>query len=129
LQQDASARDLLAELRQTRSLLAGQDCARPVPESRDFYWSKIVRQIERESAHPGRAPLPGGWVRWLQRAFLPAGGVAVALMLTLVGILWFQDPAKNAAPQNAEISLPEAQTLTFHDYKEQMTVVWLTYNE
>ena len=43
---DAEAADLVAELRWSREALAGGESELKVPESREFYWSKISRQIE-----------------------------------------------------------------------------------
>jgi len=50
LAQDQEAAALLAELRQTRDAIAGSEQVRALPESREFYWSKIQRAIERAEA-------------------------------------------------------------------------------
>jgi anti-sigma factor RsiW len=125
LQQDAAARDLLAELRLTRSLVAGQERAPRVPESREFYWSKISRQIERETARPEAPARRSAWLRWL---LSPASGAVASLLLLAAGGLWLNRPGESAANE-AEVSLPEGQMVTFRDQEERMTVVWLTYNE
>jgi anti-sigma factor RsiW len=44
--QDPEAVALLAELRMTRDILAGGESAVQLPESREFYWSKIRREIQ-----------------------------------------------------------------------------------
>src|SRR6266513_3336151 len=49
LAQDAEARALLAELKKTRAALAGFETDIKLPESREFYWSKIEREIQRQS--------------------------------------------------------------------------------
>ena len=49
LAQDAEARALLAELKNTRAALAGFEADIKLPESREFYWSKIEREIQRQS--------------------------------------------------------------------------------
>ena len=46
LENDAEARALFAELQQTRSMLTGNEPEFRLPESREFYWSKISRAIE-----------------------------------------------------------------------------------
>jgi anti-sigma factor RsiW len=130
LQQDAGARSLLAELRQTRSLLVGQEVTLPVPESREFYWSKIRREIEREMATAGRPTVQErAWAPWLRMAFSPSAGLAAAVVLSLCAAFWFFGPAPAVALHETEVSLPNAQMLTFRDQQERMTVVWLTYNE
>src|SRR6266536_3491712 len=48
---DAGAQTLYQELRIAKSLLAGNELERKLPEPPEFYWSKIQRHIERmESA-------------------------------------------------------------------------------
>ena len=47
LARDAAARDLLVELTHTRSALQANEPEMKVPDSREFYWSKIRRQIEQ----------------------------------------------------------------------------------
>ena len=61
IETDAAARAVLTELRNTRSALAGFEDGIKLPESREFYWSKIARAIEREQpkARPA-APTPNG---------------------------------------------------------------------
>ena len=47
LGRDAGAQALYQELRTAKSLLAGNELDRKLPESREFYWSKIQRQIDQ----------------------------------------------------------------------------------
>lgn len=42
---DSDVHALVKELKQTRQALAGFDEGVELPESREFYWSKIERQI------------------------------------------------------------------------------------
>jgi len=44
---DAGAQTLYQELRIAKSLLAGNELERKLPEPPEFYWSKIQRHIER----------------------------------------------------------------------------------
>src|SRR5688572_6098577 len=50
LARDAEATALAGELRNTRKALKDSEPNIRVPESREFYWSKIQREIEREPA-------------------------------------------------------------------------------
>jgi len=53
LAKDQEATLLLAELRNTRQSMARFEAGVRLPESREFYWSKIEREIERlEPARP-----------------------------------------------------------------------------
>src|SRR5690242_11198744 len=59
---------LLQELRHTRQSLKGHDASIKLPESREFFWSKIEREIHRqEQTAPAIAPAPKAsfWLRFL----------------------------------------------------------------
>src|SRR5882762_9715108 len=78
---DPEARALLAELGNTRGALAGFETETKLPEAREFYWSKIRREIERhEQAAPVRtAPLP----LW-RRLLIPSGAFAAVAIMGLL---------------------------------------------
>src|SRR5579859_1055327 len=78
LAQDREAVALLAELRQTRQALAGFEAGIRLPESEEFYWSKIKRQIEREQPAEAPARAASLWAVRLRRWLMPAAGLAVA---------------------------------------------------
>src|SRR5207245_5067319 len=67
LEQDADARSLTDELKATRTLLVGNELEFKLPEGREFYWSKIRRQIEREAqAQPEEQAEPSASSRWIR---------------------------------------------------------------
>src|ERR1700761_7589383 len=70
---DADATALLGELRNTRKALADYEPALKVPESREFYWSKIKREIERSTPVEAPAKGPSLFASW-RRILLPLGG-------------------------------------------------------
>jgi anti-sigma factor RsiW len=53
-QRDSAAADLLAELKNTRAAMAKSEPHLSLPESREFFWSKIEREIQRSN----RSQLP-----------------------------------------------------------------------
>lgn len=53
VEQDAEARAVCAELQEIRAILKNNEPEHKVPESREFYWSKIERAIQ-----PRTAPRP-----------------------------------------------------------------------
>ena len=61
---------LLAELRQTREVLAGFEKGIQMPESLEFFWSKIEREIRRQES-PARVPAPVSWAARLRRLLVP----------------------------------------------------------
>jgi hypothetical protein len=116
---DAEASRLVTELQAIKSALAGNEVAVAVPETREFYWSKIARQIEREAAaaRPNPAPRIPAWRHWLS----PLAGLAgLACMVILAA-------HPEGAPAFDEISSTGEgmEAVTFHDQSAGITVVWL----
>ncbi len=118
---DPAAGALAAELRQVKQALPGNETAKAVPDTRQFYWSQIERRIQREAQRPRAARLPW-FVRW-QGYLLPLTGVAAAVCALVVMV-------HPAAPTFDEISATDEgmEAVTFHDQSGQMTVVWLQDN-
>ncbi len=117
---DPQTAALLTELRQTKEALAGFEAGIQLPESRDFFWSKIQRQIEREEAaeQPGVAAAP--WLVRLRRVLVPAAGVALAVLAGLLLI-----PTQSAP--GMETALADSGAMIYHDYSAGATFVWLPY--
>lgn len=122
LAREPEAQGLLSELTFTQAALTGNEPARELPETREFFWSKIERQILREQAgarEPASAPSP--WL-WLRRILAPASGLALVLMITLM--VADQRPAPYASFE-VEMATEQMGAFTFRDHSERMTVVWL----
>jgi len=116
---DAEAGELAAHLRAVRKLVVDNEPVLPLPETRQFYWSQIERQIQREA--PDSEPAPISWLaRWRQLMISVGGATALACVLIL---------AVNQIhrPTFDEISATDLgmEAVTFHDQSAQMTVVWL----
>jgi anti-sigma factor RsiW len=121
LARDPEAAALMKELRMTRQALVGFEAGLRVPESREFYWSKIQRQIER-AERP--APEPAAAVPWLvglRRFLAPAAAVA---MLVFGGLVVVRHSG-TMAPGGMETT--EAGAFTYRDYAAGATLVWLSY--
>ena len=116
---DAEASALAAELGCVRQAMFGNEAAGPLGESREFYWSKIERQIQREAGARRTDGLPW-YARW-RRFMAPMAGAAGLACLVLIGV-W-----QSASPTFDEISSTGEgmEAVTFHDQSAQMTVVWL----
>jgi anti-sigma factor RsiW len=123
LARDADATALLGELRNTRQALAGFEPALKVPESREFYWSKIQREIERSK--PAAAPVKStSLFTLLRRVLMPLGAAAV---LVLGGIFTFHQIAGGQRAVQVNALLGDAGAFTYRDEAQGMTVVWLSY--
>ncbi len=121
LTRDSDAAALLTELRQTRQAVRSLAEEVRLPESREFYWSKIKREIERQESRadsPQAVPL----ILRLRRFLLPAAGLALLVIAALVSV---QTPSQENAP--IETALADPGAMIYHDYSAGATYVWLSY--
>jgi anti-sigma factor RsiW len=123
LVKDSEARAILGELRTTGALLAGHVPEYKVPESREFYWSKIQTAIEKTMATaPVRHTL--NWMEFLRRAMLPVSGLALVCLLAVGSIrLWVADGQSGMA--EVENVAEGTDTVSFRNHAENMFVVWV----
>ncbi len=122
LARDQEAVALLAELRNTRQAFVGVEIGVKLPESREFFWSKIRREIEREQKlppTPAQVPIFG----LLRRLLVPASAVA------LLGIVLAVVVGRNASAQVGEMEMlsDDMGALTYRSQSDGITMVWL-YN-
>src|SRR5882672_10555533 len=82
IENDAEARALFGELQQTKSLLAANEPEFRLPESREFFWSKIEREIQRAEMVPEELPEPG-WILFFRRHLGAFAGTSVVAALAL----------------------------------------------
>jgi hypothetical protein len=115
---DAEAGDLAAQLGTLRKTMVDNELIAPLAETREFHWSKIERQIQREALTPRRS-MP--WVGRWRGLLLPAVGVAVLACVFTLGVKEMHQPTFD------EISATDQgmEAVTFHDQSAGMTVVWL----
>jgi anti-sigma factor RsiW len=117
---DAEAKALYEELKATKSALAPEnELAATVPDSREFYWSKIAREIERVEREPAREYTPRPW--WM-RLLAPVAGAAALALFVFTSIS--TDPKISAVHQ--ERSDVENGTITFRSKDNSMTLVWIS---
>ncbi len=121
LAQDQEATLLLAELRNTRQAMARFEAGIRLPESREFYWSKIERAIERLEK-PAPVKEKTSWLAAWRRILVPASAVAALVIAALVAIGPPTSPGSEA-----ESTVADPGAFTYHDYDSQTTLVWLSY--
>lgn len=122
---DTAAARLLKELRNTRQALSGFEAGSKVPESREFYWSKIEREIHRLEPEPVAAQTPSLAAR-LRRFLMPASAFAVIVVVCLFAGIeagWFASANSPAT----EMTVSDPGTFTYYDYANKTTLVWLSY--
>jgi len=127
LARDADAAALMGELKNTRQALKEfeQPASVKLPESREFYWSKIKREIERTTPAPAAAERASLFT-WFRRALMPLGTVAALALVALVAIHSFSG-GHHPMPMAANMMLGVPGALTYRDDAQDMTVVWLSY--
>ena len=140
LSADLEAQHLYNELRATRKLLtATNEPEVKLAESREFYWSKIQRQIqavEREPAPEAPRPL---WIRLMAPL---AGTVALlALLFSVTNPRVMVDRGEagrvasssilSSGPLHGEVEdlAPNFSSVTFRSEESGVTVVWLSSRE
>ncbi|MBU6402919.1 MAG: hypothetical protein KGS61_21575 [Verrucomicrobia bacterium] len=126
LDHDPEARAWFTELQHLRSLLAQGELERPLPETREFYWARIEREIRRpEAGAPRASAVP--WLAWGLKWVVPAA-VAVALACLLVPLL-HQGPngalAGLGQAQEIETPLQQATSISFRSEADGVSVVWV----
>ena len=121
-QTDPAAQALLEELRCTRTALRGNEPEHKLPESPEFYWSKIERGILAEEKLPGHRSSPFS-MGWMFRYWPQLGGASAAALLLLIAA--FLLPSSPAS-EDIENPLTGTSTFTFRSEPDRMTLVWIS---
>jgi len=118
---DRDAAALHTELKNTRRALATEQGMQH-PESREFFWSKIRRDIERlEQTKPAPAvePTPSLW-HLIKRLLKPVAAVAAVVVL---GTILLQPSAPNGG-SDVQVASTDMDAITFRDDANGTTYVW-----
>ncbi len=128
---DAEAQALLKELEGANTFLDAFERELRVPESREFYWSRIQRAI-----HAGE-PVAPATTLWLTRWWKLVLPVAATTALVLVFALSRSGPGHPSRPaaqstlaaqaQPAQCTIADPAALTYEDYNAGATLVWFSY--
>jgi hypothetical protein len=128
---DLEAQQLLKELEGANALLAAFEREIRVPESREFYWSRIQRAISAGGPVASRRSL---WLTRWWKLLLPA---AATTALVLVFALSRSGPGYSSHPaaqsplaaqaQPVQCAIADPAALTYEDYNAGATLVWFSY--
>jgi anti-sigma factor RsiW len=138
LADDPNALQLSQELVFTKKLMAGNEKEYRLPESREFFWSKIQREIEPRADRPLTVrERVVGWLRLNGARWLaPAASAALVLSLLFLWLPSGSDSSGNTAQsghtgplEEIEVPLAEVSTIAFHSQQAGMTVVWVQTNQ
>lgn len=124
LEQDAEARMIFEELRTTKEWVAGNELEVKLPETREFYWSKIEGDILRRN-EPARNRAEQSRIPWWLRIAAPVAGAAALVMLVVSTKLASDPEAEPFYAQEIETPLEETSVFSFYSESAGMTVVWV----
>ena len=131
LQDNEEAAALLAELRNTRQAIVKSKPHLSLPESREFFWSQIEREIQR--LEPEKSATPEVSIfNALRRWFFPAVAVSA---LALAGLIAHFNVPKAAVEIVADADMPTVETTlasgdatTYRNASDGITLVWFSDN-
>jgi len=117
---DRDAAALHTELKNTRRALAGAEQGIVLPETREFYWSKIRRDIER--LEPARTVYaePSIW-QLINRLLKPVAAVAAVVVL---GTFLFHQMDRLNGGSDVLVAAADMDAITFRDDTDGTTYVW-----
>lgn len=124
IETDADARAMLAELQQIKNLVHGNEPEFRLPESREFYWSKIEREINREESAP-ESTRPPVWLQFVRRHLSALTGTAVAAALVLF-VAFQMNWVSGDMFEEIENPLEDTGSFSFRSESQQMTLVWVS---
>jgi hypothetical protein len=116
---DAEAGILAGKLRSVRAAMVDNEPIVPVPETREFHWSKIECQIQREEQASPRSPV--SWAARWRRLMMPLGGVVALACVLALAVNQLHRPTFDEICSTDQ----GMEAVTFHDQSAGMTVVWL----
>jgi anti-sigma factor RsiW len=129
VQRDSAAAALLAELKNTRTAMAKAEPHLSVPETREFYWSKIEHEILRREPRAKTAS-EISFFTTLRRFLLPAGALAALVIAGLVfhfhGTTSAPDSVADTDTTTVETTLASTDATTYRDASEGTTLVWFS---
>jgi anti-sigma factor RsiW len=122
---DGEAKALHAELKNTRRAIKDSEAIVRLPESREFYWSKIRREIERLEP-VSEKPVKVSPFVFFRRLLMPLSAVAAVV---IAGLLMFRGtgPVTLRHSLETEVASAGSDAFTYRDYSAGMTLVWLPF--
>jgi anti-sigma factor RsiW len=130
IETDPEARALVEELKMTKAFLAGNEPEYAVPDSREFYWSQVKREIVRQAAASAQpADSRPAWTLGWRRFLAPVAGLALIAFLTVLSLNIVERPKLDESLQHlVEVeNLDEHfSSIHFKSQEQNMFVVWLS---
>ena len=135
---DSEAQALFNELSNTVGALKEGELEHNLPETREFFWSKVSAEIKREDRQAEVAQSRPGAVAWWKKLMVPFGAAAALV----VAFTLFQPAGPDVAKTNfdtntvstavtetlAETELEMPDSFTFYMFEQNATVIWVDSN-
>ena len=122
LDKDAEAKAFFAELQFVKTALHGNEPEMKLPESREFFWGKVQREIER--GEKSAQSKPG--LSWWKPAYVRfAAGFAALCALLMISFIAFENGNATKLVPEVVGNGEEMGVITYHSDAERMTVVYL----
>jgi len=132
---DSEAQALFKELSNTVGALKESELEHNLPETREFFWSKVSAEIEREDRQAEVAQSRPGAVAWWKKLMVPVGAAAALV----VAFTLFQPAGPDVAKTNfgtntvstavtetlAETELEMPDSFIFYMFEQNATVIWV----
>lgn len=117
LAQDVPSAALMQELKWTKGAIAGNEAEMKLPETREFFWSKIQRSIEAGEKQAAAAPAGRAW--WLKLLY-PATGLAA-----MVAVMFVVSGGRTTDGADTESVPEDVNAVSFRSESEKMSVVYV----
>ena len=119
---------LYAQLIQTKDLISKHEMPRILPESGDFYWTKIAQEIG--GVEPANQVSNNSLViKWLFRRLAPLLGIAaIVLLITLQQPSMLDLDIEFESDHELELVDDDIEVMTFNSFDDSMSIVWLDYS-
>ncbi len=128
LASDPEARALASKFETLKRVLIENEPAGSVPESHEFYWSKIARQIQQLQEHKPEPELAVQPAYPFRRVLVPALATACAALLVGLAILHFATPPRTTIGRyEVVVGLADPGAVTYRDHAAGITLVWFSY--
>jgi anti-sigma factor RsiW len=127
VQENREAQALVSELRMTSEFLTGNEPEIKLPESGDFHWSKIRREIKREEK-AAATPAGSSWTLAWRRLMAPLSGVALIALLSILSLNVFNRQAVDDGTSylvEVENLSEDIGSISYRSQSENMFVVYL----
>ena len=125
LESDVEARALFGELQQTCTWLKANEPDALLPESREFFWSKIEREIEHLEKTPAASPA-ASWLLFLRRHIAAVGSLTVAAALVVFAAVQMNVVPTGGLLEEIDNPLDDVGTFSFRSESQKMTLVWIS---